>query len=663
MGLATEALELARQRLNDDTDFYVPDTFFFELRIPAEVSLTGQDVSFFFPIVVPPSSYRLSEPFTIEETPTIGGGLYVEENGIIQRTIRLEGSTGFRPRKIDLRRANGSKSMSPLRKNPATKSHARTLNDLPATADFSGQRHFQYLQDSVFRVYADLKKDPGVSEKVQMMFHIPKDGEHWEVKPRTFELNRDAGKRFLYQYSIELLVVGLAQVEGFDFSADQSVTDAVKDKLKTVRDAIGRLEGSIRDVTAAVNEVGLYLQDFTDTIGKVQGVASAIRDFTDGLSDVVRKPFGFVQATTTQLGESIAAATSILTPIDTLVSSIDTLSLDQLDARLLNKSRQILDDLYIAQMYPELFQESVTSKESALRSQQGVERNSDQRREDAKASNSPETSTDYDELGTELTPGDAIRDENEINPGRGYPKYKSAREITVESGDTLALLAMKYLGDARQWKSIAVLNGLKPPYSSEQANAPLASFLGSTGLELEGIAPGVEGVLGLGKKILIPTNARNPLEGASLPVLGADPNDSAAARFLGTDFELEVVSAETVGDRVEYDIPVNTELGSTDVRAVAGLDNIKQMIATRITTERGTDPMYPRLGLRRVIGLGFSQAELEGIKYAIQETLLEDPRILRIPNITLQQQGDALVVDLDAEIKNFDERVTIRQTL
>jgi len=204
--------EQFRRELTGDDKFWKQFTYFFELAVPAEVWPLG---SLLFPLVLPPESISFEEPFAVEQTQTQDGGLIVEENGIIQRRMTIRGHTGWKPRKLP------HTAITALMGIPSEKrSFDRTLKPLVLDA-ISGQRHFQYLQDAVFRTYADLKRDPDMAKDTRLFWHNPKDDEHWEVVPLSFTLERSASRRMYYQYNINLLVVGKASEVDADFSEDK----------------------------------------------------------------------------------------------------------------------------------------------------------------------------------------------------------------------------------------------------------------------------------------------------------------------------------------------------------------------------------------------------------------------------------------------------------
>ncbi len=82
--------ENTRREAQDDSNFVKKLLYFFELRVPPEIAFEGAITSFIFPLVLGPHTYTKGEPFTVSKTPTQGGGLFVEENGIIMRPINIK---------------------------------------------------------------------------------------------------------------------------------------------------------------------------------------------------------------------------------------------------------------------------------------------------------------------------------------------------------------------------------------------------------------------------------------------------------------------------------------------------------------------------------------------------------------------------------------------
>lgn len=645
--------ETARQKLMDDEDFLRRYLYFFEMRVPHDMATAGAYIEFLFPIILPPRSYTMTEPFTVEAMPTQGGGLYVEENGIVQRSIRIRGTTGFKPR--DLRVTLGDAFPAIL--DASQKSYSRELPDRILTK-ISGQRHFQYLQDSVFRTYADLKRDPATAADTKLIFHNPKDRESWHVVPREFTLEQDAGAPHLYNYSIDLLVVDKADAVRADFSEDKGIFDSIKDVLRMIKKGADLMAGAINDLTALVAEIKSVVNAIDDILDAATSIFDAVTDFADGLASLVEVPYTFVESTIA-LVESSRAAINAFNELGVRANAVpETVN---------QKLATLQDGLEIVGMFPAVYERALDTVMREKREQQELRQSvSAERKQDALDFGSPTTFDAYRTLGTQLTAGDVQSAEGQITAGSAVKKFKSAREVQIEDGDTLAGLAARYLGDARQWQYIAALNGLKPPFIDAQANAPLVAGVG-VGSTISGRATGADEspfskTLGVGSKILIPTNQRSPLDMPVLPVLGVKTEEPAEHQFLGTDLELVVADGLYGSARSLYDIPIDTDRGSVDAKTIAGMDNLGQAVIIRLLTDRGTDSLYKNLGVHRIVSLGFTPLDLSIARFRVVDAISSDARVSSIRRVRFEQgdednvlTADQLKVDLTVGVRGFSE--------
>lgn len=650
--MATSALNFVTERLRQsatgDNKFFKKMLMFFELKVPASVGgFAG--TSFLFPLIVPPQSSNLDEPFTVEVTPTQGGGLYVEENGIVQRMIKISGTTGFKPRKLN---ANGTRALGI--KAPEKRSFGRRLDPWVLEA-LSGQRHIQYLQDAVFRTYGDLKRDPNLSENVKLIFHIPKDEESWLVIPQKFSIERSSSRATLYNYSIDLLVVDAAVAVDEDFTEDTWL-DKVKDAVQDIKTAIDLAQGAINDLTAVVGQIKGYVKNIAVIIDGVSGVINAASNFVQGVTDLVLSPLAIV--------ESMAEVTdSALTAYDTLEQSKELLQNPPIPPSIRVKLMQLTEAMERIASHPE-----VTAPDSGNAIILNNLRSDARSRITANDRSSPRTITslaDAQTMGTAVTAGDIqIADGQNNVPKRVSPNYRSGKRVTITEGDTLASLAASHLGDARRWQDLAVVNGLKPPFINKQASLDLTKAD-------EAVLPGS---LGIGDKIVIPSTSKGTAQLPILPVLGVKPWEPLEVQLLGRDIALELVADESSPGNPVYDIPIDVEGGSVDVKTVAGLANLSQGLTLRLNTEKGTDTLYKRLGLERVVGLNIAPLDLETMRFRLSQAIQQDPRIASVRQVVFQglDNGaeldpsiplDAVVADITAEVRGFTEGVNVRLVL
>lgn len=654
--------EKSRQKLADDDDFLRRYLYFFEMRVPHDMATAGAFIEFLFPIILPPQSYTMTEPFSVEATPTQGGGLYVEENGIVQRSIRLRGTTGFRPRPLKVTEGDAF----PAILDTGQKSHGRELPSHVFTK-ISGQRHMQYLQDAVFRTYADLKRDPSTAAETKLIFHNPKDRESWIVVPREFTLEQDSGAPHLYTYSIDLLVVGPADAVKADFSEDKGIFDSIKDVLRMMKKGADLIAGAINDLTALVGEIKSVLNTIDTLIDAATAIVDAVTDFANGVSELVEIPYTFVESTTAlaEAGRAAVNAFNELGEGQGVPSGVD------------QKLATLQDGLELVGAFPASYERTLDGLLREKREQQEQRRSvSDDRKEEALEFGSPTTFDAVRNLGTQLTAGDVQSAEGQLTIGGLVRKFKSAREVQVEDGDTMASLAARYMGDARQWQYVAILNGLKPPFIDSQASAPLVAGVG-TGSTTSGRATGADEnpfskVLGVGSKILIPTNQRSALDLPLLPVMGVKTDESAEVQFLGTDLELAVATGLSGSSRALYDIPIDTEKGSVDAKMISGIDNMAQAVVIRLLTDRGTDSLYKNLGVHRIVSLNFTSLDLAIARFRVVDAIASDARVSAVHLIRFSQgdendglavASDQLRVDLTVGVRGFSESRPIQVLL
>jgi LysM repeat protein len=632
-----QALERIRQDAAQDGSYLkgAELLFFWELAVPESLAFPLSN-RFIFPMVLSPESYTMDEPFTVEKVFTQGGGIYVEENGIVARTIKIEGTFGFKPKSL---RKRQPASLGILK--PEKKSFTR---ELPAWVfvDISGMRHFQYLQDAVFRTYADLKRDPATSEETFLYFHNQKDDEHWLVVPEKFTTSRSADKRTLYKYSIEMTAIEKHDAIEVDFSEDKPLFDQLKDAIRAVKSAIDAIAGAINDIIAFVGEIVSLVKSVISIIDAVASVIDAARAFVNGVKALIELPFAVVDAIAGVVDSAMAVVEAAQELGEAVVNFPDNIK---------QKFRQITDGLEVLGTHPEVFETPAQRKMRDIKSRQQLSTSvSEETRVAALNTPAPTTIEENKAVGTGITQGDAISAQSEVAAGKTAIDYTSTRPVTVSQGDTLTNLAAKFLGDARLWQHIAVANNLKPPFIIETANQPLVSD-----------DPAQPGVLNIGDEILIPTFSKPPQKQTVLPVLGVRPEEPAENHLLGTDVEIQQVAGRT-GAPV-YDLVIDTNRGSQDIKITSGVPNLGQAAITRLRTERGTNILYKKMGLQRIIGLNNSLVDLETARFRYVEALNQDPRIASVRRLDFGAEDDRLIVDADVEIKGFVANNNIKAVL
>jgi hypothetical protein len=604
--------EEARESATKDAKFFKSLLYYFELEVPKKLS-PGPN-KYLYPLVLPPESYGMTEPFAVEQAFTLGGGLFVEEQGVVARTITLSGTTGWAPRK-----QKGPVSNFNFISAPQHRTWRRDVTKtVKALTALSGQRHFQFLQDTVFRTYGDLKQDPATSEDTKLYFHNVQDDEHWRVFPMSFSMSRSVAQPLLYKYDIQLLAVAPESVPEEKLSEDGPVMAALRNPFRVIKSAVDNIRAAVLDLSAVTGELRAVNGKFTSLLDGAVGIADAAEKFLDGTATLIAQPLSLVENT-------MKAGNDALLEWNTGVASGSAIGPP---ANLLNSIRKIIDSLALIGSYPGSFRNSIQAEVDKFLAQASLAyRNKASLK--AAVNNIPSTLRGFSSQarGTTPNPGDYARSLASLGLGQDTPRYASAVEYVLEMGDSLENLAARYLGDARNWKYIALFNGLKAPFISQD---------------------GLPGTLRWGDKILIPSTAAPAVVATNPAVLGTRANEPGAVQALGRDLLLTAV------DRDQFDLVIDADGGGIDIKLTDGVANLKQAIRTRIITEKGTDILYRNLGCSRVVGLGLTEVDLETAKIRLVEAVGADPRIAAVTNVTFNLvQPDGVEADLTAEVRGF----------
>ena len=612
-------LEKSRRVTAVDDQYYRDLLYLFELSVPENIGKTKE--SYLFPMVLNPTEYSLSEPFSVTATTTAEGGLYVEEDGIVQRVIQIRGNTGFKPRPYT------GGDLSKLDTPKTGKSHGRTQTAASMSKSqggVSGHRHFQFLQDMIFRTYADLKRDPSTARGTVLNFHVLKDDEHWRVVPQRFTLKRSASKRVTYNYEIDLLVVGPAEPPRKDNKGkeDKDILDSIKDALRSVESAVNTVNGIIQDITGFVDEIRRTVADVGKLLSNITGIIGNAADFVNGTAALIASPF--------------AAVTTTITSLDAALEKMDAAG-TAFPSTITNSFRRMQDAFDQLGAHPEVFESPSATLIRNLSNSSDISSSRTQAALEAIAEEAPPNSFAAQiAKGTGNTPGDLLKARGELGLGRELTQYLSADEYEITQGDSLQSLAAQHLGDARKWRHLAILNGLAAPYIAES---------------------GLPHTKKIGDNILIPSLSPPPQRRESLAVAGVLPSAEVRKRVLGTDFELRLAS----GAGKLFDFVVDTEGGSVDLKKVHGVDCLRQGLIQRLSTERGRDPLYIDLGLSRVIAVKIPALDNELIRFRIAQAIGADPRVAAVRNLQIQESSsaDTVEIDVDAEVIGLSDTTSL----
>jgi len=240
-------------------------------------------------------------------------------------------------------------------------------------------------------------------------------------------------------------------------------------------------------------------------------------------------------------------------------------------------------------------------------------------------------------FGGGIKPGDLKRQGLPLPEDRLDAKgYSGFEEKVVGQGDTLQSIAARFLGDARRWPELAMINGLRPPYLTSNSNIP--------------------GTIKVGAPIMVPT-AKVAASSQVLTTAESPLGESQAEQHLGTDFLLIKTGKDKWGWKTD------TAHGATDVEKVSGFANLGQALETRMHTVQGENILYPRVGLPRLEGVMQMKDTRGETALRVHQQLTADPRIQQLISFNLKVVDDAIVLEATVRPIGYSTTRVISRTL
>ena len=276
------------------------------------------------------------------------------------------------------------------------------------------------------------------------------------------------------------------------------------------------------------------------------------------------------------------------------------------------------------------------------------------------------------------------------------PKY---RYYAVSQGETLQQIARVALGNAEDWVVLAALNNLRYPYISEdprdllghpqsEGRLALDAIAGSSFAFVEGFdnppkagqmlyfvsptAAGGEAVritsveVSTGM-IQFESEIKNNWSQGNPVVIYPDPADLKTTvlrpgdllKLPGEsniqDFTLDRQEWETLlGEDIALDENGQLLFDGGDLATYNGVDNLVQQLQHRLATSYGELPYHKDYGseLPDALGETASPYFILLAKALVRESLLRDPRISDVTNISVQVDGDTVLIDCFVEVSN-----------
>lgn len=616
-----------------------------------------------FQLPLAPTKINQTEHFAVSIKPTQGGTV-VSHSGNKYKTLTISGTTGIQP----FRGAGG-----------VEKSTGNAIFQPDELKFKSGYEVFLHLRN-YFKAYYEFKKnargDDG-AQNLRLVFKNYKDGEFLIVELLDFQMDRQAGKPFLYDYNLTFKVLGHFSFVNkdenlFEFEKKLKQASEIMDRARGVflrsQDILRQIESTYEStVLEPVRKASLAIKAF-------QGIGPTAQDMGNRM---ITKTMTSVAALGI-LGKMEGFKANVATGTAPSSTALDNTTLPSKTETALDPAGSIIGmneglSLLAPEDFPETTQTELQQEmtdvqtlprsfyEDALEDMKRVKNNA----EDFFGLGSAtydnlfdRTSTVTADVSKVITDEEfdlleafnlAIRGlqnilasdtlfksnfderiqtildsfENQISL-RALPAVK---QIVMPQNTDLEKLAQIHLGNSTRWVEIAELNDLRAPYV------------------IQDMSDLTSNVIHPGETILIPISPTNGF--SKLPEgkeITSGPELNELERSLGSDLKVTE----------DFDLSLGN---NGDLQIVRGADNVAQAVVLKLAYEPGEVMRSPGLGVG--LGVGKKFPPLGEIKDNLIRSLTQDPRIDKIENLRVEQNNSELQLAFDLKIKKVDIPVPV----
>jgi hypothetical protein len=636
-------------------------------------------------------SYSVDEDMAVMIRPTMDGGKYITNRGMIIKDIVVSGTTGYMPTGL----------------NPGTPSVGTILNPSAAQAASETRREqnsgfLRFIQlRNLIREYARIKRfeTPEVANSTFLFFYDSKLDEWWTVEPQKFRLFRSNKKPFMYDYSLPLRTIS----PGSDTGSDPFNLNLPNDKQIT---STGGLSLGLSGIA---NEA-------LSVVSRLQGIARAINQYAGQFTGAIRDAFNAVLApldSVTSIFANVAQATEtmlslpsglyrrLMNSLDGMLSQVTRLSTD---VGLINatndvyiETRQLSESLFANA--PALFagQSSTSSPQAALAKENA--KYTDQHLLFGTGNtgiNDPQGTTTL--ATSPFVNGSGFNLLTQID----FTRMTDTLEYVVMVGETLEGLALRTTGTVFTVPMIKRLNKLQFPYIVAQGApytpgtvqpgdkllVPALPKVGQNQPSIQAPLPepnpiGFSSTLtASGSNVVVVTDStaswrQSQWAGFTFTIVGGTGAGAQAIILDNTATTLTLATSVTVDTSSQYTIaliqqqknktfsPLEVRYGADvrlvfpatpvtppiciadvvigptgDLVSVGGLDNYIQAMLILGYTERSRNLANPYYGIDQNVGERNSQENAVAYALSLRAGILADPRTQAINSISFSVNHD-----------------------
>lgn len=610
------------------------------------------------------------------------GGTTVNNSGSGYKMLNIQGTTGIAPFRGDggVNRKTGEAIFQP--------------KDLKHK---SGYEVFIHLRNW-FRTYYEWKKRQGRKARDhRLVFKNYKDGEFLIVELKSFEMDRQSAKSFMYDYKIEFQVLANFQFgtpqskTGFLDNVDSFIQNAL-DKVNTARGVFLRTQGILRQVESTYDSTVLEpLRQTTLALKSLLGIPIVAADIgsrtivntvsaASALAIVSRETLNTATLGATGKSDTLAEINALLDK--RLFGTKNTLSktfaaanaeIKQKGSGGLLKLGALMTKVDAGQ-FPEKALDATQKEQNkavelprsfyddAIASLERVKKNA----EDFFALGSPEYDLIFDRVATlnaDITKT-VTNDEYDILFGfneaiTGLNLLLSTTELFKSSlDDRIQDMNTRFSNNIALVAEQAVRQ-IKMPGNTSLERLAQQELGDSTRwgeiVEVNGLkAPYIsddpnesrDGVLKVGSNILIPSPVQNGF--SQVPVGRSNKltrEMSELEKSLGVDLKVDT----------EMDMVLSS---SGDFELIAGSDNMGQATVIKLSYEPGDVMLYPELGAGLIIGKKFPP--IQDIKDRVTNSLLQDSRVSKITDLSLMRESSGLSLTFNLYVKQIDIPIPVK---